>query len=336
MTLFRLALAALLLWAPATLAAAPVGLRPLSLADPTRPLSGLVWYPARPTGEATTVGDTAVFVGTRVFRDAQPAEGRFPLVLLSHGWGGHDLNLDWLAAGLAEQGMVVVAINHPGSTTGDITPRTAMEIWNRPADISRVITRMLSDPTFSPQLASGRIAVIGHSFGGDTALALAGVRVDRDRLIAYCDDHDDEGCTDLRKAHLRSLPKDRFDASFRDARVTAVVAMAPGLTPAMMQASLKAISAPVMIVAGTLDRRIPVAHLRRLASELPPGTTYLEVPKARHFDFLPPCKPQGAELLREDGDEPVCDSAGDRAAMHAAITQKIAAFLDATWKLSRP
>ena len=91
-----------------------------------------------------------------------------------------------------------------------------------------------------------------------------------------------------------------------------------------------------MIVAGALDRTIPVTHLRRLAGELPAGTTYLEVPKAGHFDFLPPCKPQGAELLREDGDDPVCDSASDRASLQKTITERIARFLEAAWHESRP
>jgi predicted dienelactone hydrolase len=323
--------AVLVLTATTAAAEIPTGVRDLQVPDAVRPLTGLIWYPAQSSGSPTLVGDNRVYVGTPANRDAEPASGEYPLVILSHGWGGNDFSMNWLAADLASRGMIVVAINHPGSTAGNITARAAMEIWNRPADISRTITQLIADAQFGRHIDRRRIAVIGHSLGGATALAIAGARVDRDRIAVYCDRNDDEGCADFRVADLRSLPKEKFEADGRDPRVSAVVAMAPGLTPAMTQQSLSAIAIPVLVIGGEVDRTIPIAHLSHLATELPRGSVFETVRQAAHFDFLRTCKPGGAELLREDKDDPVCDGVADRTGLHTIIAESVSHFLEAAW-----
>ncbi|MBN9274160.1 MAG: dienelactone hydrolase, partial [Mesorhizobium sp.] len=46
-------------------------------------LNVTVWYPAQAGGEAVTLGDSMLFVGTQAMRDAPIAAGRYPLILLS-------------------------------------------------------------------------------------------------------------------------------------------------------------------------------------------------------------------------------------------------------------
>ena len=48
-----------------------------------------------------------------------------------------------------------------------------------------------------------------------------------------------------------------------------------------------------------------------------------------HFTALPLCKPAAEEILKEEGDDPVCtDPKGtDRAAVHATIINEIAGEL---------
>jgi len=328
MTRLRLAVAALLLATVAAHAETPVGFAELHVADADRPLNGFVWYPAQPGGIATMLADTRLFVGTPAIHGAAPASGVFPLVVLSHGLGGNALNQDWLATDLAAHGMIVAAINHPGTTTGDVQPQALATLWDRPADISRTISALTGDPEFAAHIDTVHIAVIGHSLGGYTALALAGVRVERGAMGRYCADHDDEGCRLARRADLSATPGDRFAASHRDDRVAAVVAMAPGLTPGMTAETLAAVPVPVLLIAGARDAVIPVADVRRVAADLPSSARYVELPDAAHYDFLPPCKPGGAALLRAGQDEPICDGTADRTVLHQEIAARIRQFLE--------
>ncbi len=109
--------------------------------------------------------------------------GGFPLVVFSHGSGGIRAQSWDLMEHLASHGFVVVAPDHVGNTAldglfGTTLPGSVM-VRYRPLDVSFVIDEMLaynSDPThrYAGLVDADRIAVAGHSFGGYTALAVAG------------------------------------------------------------------------------------------------------------------------------------------------------------------
>lgn len=69
--------------------AAEVGVRTISVSAPERgrAIEVTVWYPAGAGGTPSLVGDNQLFKGAPAVRDSAIAEGRFPLVLLSHGSG---------------------------------------------------------------------------------------------------------------------------------------------------------------------------------------------------------------------------------------------------------
>ncbi|APG94139.1 hypothetical protein [Sinorhizobium americanum] len=79
------------------------GVRDFSLAAPEggRRLQVTVWYPAEPGGKAVLVGDNQVFRGAPALSEAPFLEGRYPLVVMSHGSGGRIQGMSWLAAELA-------------------------------------------------------------------------------------------------------------------------------------------------------------------------------------------------------------------------------------------
>ncbi|MDN3245635.1 MULTISPECIES: alpha/beta hydrolase [unclassified Streptomyces] len=222
----------------------PVGRRALHLVDrhrtdpwvPTargRELLVTVSYPARRAGDGapaaymTTdearlllearglagVVPAETLAGTRTHArvGAAPARGRFPLVLLSPGFGMPRATLTSLADDLASRGYVVAAVDHayeslatefPG---GRVMPCVACEevdgrdesgavVRGRAADLSFVIDE-LTDRRRTGALARvidpRRIGAAGHSIGGATAAATmaadrrvrAGVDLDGDFFV---------------------------------------------------------------------------------------------------------------------------------------------------------
>ena len=82
------------------------GFESLALDMPHREtvVRGAIWYPAGSGGEGRQVGEGAVFIGVPVLEGATAAEGRHPVILLSHGLGGRFETNAWLSAGLAARG----------------------------------------------------------------------------------------------------------------------------------------------------------------------------------------------------------------------------------------
>ena len=63
-----------------------------------------------------------------------------------------------------------------------------------------------------------------------------------------------------------------------------------------------------------------------------PEANYALVPGANHFSFLSICNANGAELLKQYEDDPVCDEVSDipREKLHQQIFFNIAVFLRRT------
>jgi predicted dienelactone hydrolase len=326
-----------------------VGIQAFKAAAPSsaRNLVGYVWYPTRSKEPASTIEDDAVMVGFPAVRDAPVASGGLPLVVLSHGWQGNRTNQAWLAVKLAARGAVVAAVNHPGTTTRDWKSPETPKLWERARDVSRVIDGIMADPRFEGAIDRHRIAVIGHSMGGYTAMAVAGARLDMDLAaqdcrenpqLAVCAWYRGNGIHDIGDNPARSAP---YEQDLRDPRVAAVVALDPAFTGALTEGSLDSVNIPVLVVgaAGRNPSMDVGLEARRLVSRLPPASTkYVEIADASHFSFLGECRPEGYAILKahQPGDEILCldgDPAGggnrgrDRVGLHAAMLEEIDAFL---------
>jgi predicted dienelactone hydrolase len=96
-----------------------------------------VWYPASLLDEPEKTGEPATYKNvTRLqkpfelqgdaHRDAPPvARGRFPLIVLSHGFTGYRTQMFYLGEHLASHGYIVVGIDHTGSTNAEIKTQAA-------------------------------------------------------------------------------------------------------------------------------------------------------------------------------------------------------------------
>lgn len=324
-----------------------IGFQRLSLpaTDRHRALEVAVWYPAAAVGETTPVGDNPVFAGMAVRVGAPPQPGRHGLVVVSHGYGGNWTNQQWLAADLVAQGYVVAAPNHPGSTSRDMAPPDAVMLWKRPGDISRVIDWLNGEPRWSGLLVAGQAAVVGHSLGGWTAVALAGGRFEPSRLKAACDAHPlmaacgpeigvlgDDGRPS--QAWASQPPAAR---TWDDGRIKAVVTLDLGLSQGFDPESLSRSEAAFLVVgAGAGNPKMPVElESRHLAGGLPSDRTrYVEIGDAGHFSFLGVCKPDAIPRLEAErpGDGVICqDRDGrNREAIHRQVSALVVGFLTST------
>ncbi|MFG2101907.1 alpha/beta hydrolase family protein [Micromonospora echinaurantiaca] len=141
-----------------------VGVRQLKLnRDGDRPLPVTVWYPA--AGKA----------GGEPERSMRAADGRFPVVMFSHGLGGRPADYETLLTRWVAAGFVVAAPTFPHTSRG--TDTNVLDVLNQPADVSYALTQVLAldgkagDP-LRGRLAGDRVAAAGHSAGGVTTIGL--------------------------------------------------------------------------------------------------------------------------------------------------------------------
>ena len=168
---------------------------PLDPLDPHRRLPCSIWYPA---AADQTEGEGAAHpleLRHRANQGLAPFEGRCPLIVFSHGNSGYRQQSTFLTTHLASWGFVVAAPDHTGNTFGEMfalkteEERRAVHLRaraQRPEDVRSTI-HALADTTHEesrrPPIEPIAIGVIGHSFGGWTALKLPAL--DR-RVRALC------------------------------------------------------------------------------------------------------------------------------------------------------
>ncbi|HWE10119.1 MAG TPA: hypothetical protein VG325_12240 [Solirubrobacteraceae bacterium] len=135
---------------------------------PIRPLSTTVRYPATGTPDA----------GAHPGAGPDTAAGPFPLVVFSQGFDVTAESYSWLLDAWARAGYVVADPTYPltdPSTPGGVSEA---DIVNHPGDLRYVISTLLGGQRDGHSVLHGlvdpsRVAIIGHSDGGDVSLAAA-------------------------------------------------------------------------------------------------------------------------------------------------------------------
>ena len=129
---------------------------------------------------------------------------------------------------------MVIAVNHPNGWFRDRQPDKMFNHWTRVQDLQSALDHVLADKSLSATVDPSRIYAAGFSFGGWTALSIAGVTSKPEGSVGYCTAAGERSrnCTDLidEGFDLAKLDRTLWTASYRDARIRAVAAIDPGLT----------------------------------------------------------------------------------------------------------
>ncbi len=314
------------------------GLRQLSIQDlkGDRHIDGFLWYPTSEREGKKQAHGNVVWEPIMVIPDAAPAAGKRPLVVLSHGMFGNARNQAWLARKLTQEGYIVAAINHPGTSTLQRDPKHRRELWQRQKDISRTIDHVMALESIGVQVNPDRIFMAGHSLGGFTAVALAGGRFDPQRVDASCEvQPEDVICDMLNDWDVAKTPEDRIEMAkdLSDPRIAGFVVFDLGGTQTFSPESLRAIDRPMFVIGAPMDIRglnLDVES-RALRDALSEGVVrYLEPKTLAHFDFLGVCTERALDLLKEEepDDAFVCINGQDeRRAEHEMIGEEVMEFL---------
>lgn len=191
-----------------------------------------------------------------------------PVIVISHGLGSNRDTFAYLAKQLTSYGFVVAVPEHPGSNTEQlealISGRASevtqpAEFINRPQDIQFLLDELerlaKSDPTYLNRLNAQRVGVIGQSFGGYTALVLAGATFNLDQLIQDCIPDDTLNLSLLLQCRALELPPNLPE--LRDRRVKAIFAINPMGSSLLGQSALAQLDMPVMIASSGADTVTP-------------------------------------------------------------------------------
>jgi predicted dienelactone hydrolase len=256
----------------------PVGVRTIQAPDAARQrlFPCEIWYPAAAqhagqdlapgTQDSFTIAPCDTPRKQMAVRDAAAQAGAFPLIIFSHGTGrGRRRMATFLCTHLSSHGFVVAAMDHSEVVAEELAPRNIETTDQKAARVEAVIAERVPDIRFlldhlqstawdaESNLDFTRIGIVGHSFGGWTALA----------------------------------------ATAADPRIRAVAALAPGGSsqpkPGILPLKLTFAwgrDVPTLYLAGEQDVMTPLAGIDELFERTPATKQMAVLRRADHLHFI--------------------------------------------------
>ena len=224
-----------------------------------------------------------------------------PVIVFSHGRGSVKTDLRYLAEHLASHGYIVAALEHPGSNKtsfkavnqGKKQLVTPQEFLDRPRDVSFILDELekLNQTGNSPlqgKLATNNVMIVGHSFGGGTALALAGGELQIENLKQRCQQN-------LSTANLgervqcagQVLPEKTYQ--LRDARIKQAIALNPTTSLMFGETGLTKVQIPTLILSSSADKITPALTEQVMGfAKIPSPKWLVGVVGASHLSVIDP------------------------------------------------
>ncbi|AFZ36912.1 protein of unknown function DUF1400 [Stanieria cyanosphaera PCC 7437] len=232
-----------------------------------------------------------------------------PVIIISNGLGARRDRFEELAQHLTSYGFAVIIPDHPGSDRerqlaffqGLYRENfDAAEFINRPLDISFILDQLerSNQFQFNHLLNLKQVGIFGYSFGGATALSLAGAEINFEQLTKNC-----SSSTNLLNISLlyqcRALELSRKQVSLRDKRVKAVYLFVPFSNSLFGKAQMKQINIPVLWEASDQDIITPLL-LEQLPSfsKLKTTNQYLVIATGMPHTYITRSKQQDKSAIK--------------------------------------
>ncbi|MGB5632659.1 MAG: alpha/beta hydrolase [Waterburya sp.] len=197
--------------------------------------------------------------------NSQPA----PLIFIVQGFGSSPDTYGYVAEQLASYGYAVASVEHLGTNlaqrmafpNGELSSWiTPTEFVSRPLDVTHLLDKLevlvANDPQWSAQLNLEQVGVFGYSFGGYSALALAGAEINQPRLATECSQEDLNTVPSFYfQCQAQHLPPISFNV--KDPRIKAVFSVYPLTNPIFGPEGMSKIDIPTMILTGSQDTTVP-------------------------------------------------------------------------------
>jgi predicted dienelactone hydrolase len=189
---------------------------------------------------------------------------RFPLIIISHGLGSDRTTFAYIAKHLASHGFAVAVPEHPGSNAkqiqdllngfaNQVTP--SKELLDRPLDIKFLLDYL--EANYGRKVDVRHAGVIGQSFGGYTALALAGATLNFPKLTKVCPNIDNSlNISLILQCSALELPRNIAN-NLKDERIVGAIAINPLTNTIFGQEGLSQIDIPIMVISGSADPITP-------------------------------------------------------------------------------
>jgi predicted dienelactone hydrolase len=271
-----------------------VGWQLITLVDESREgekLQTMIWYPAIiPEGEEEDSWISGLF-GAAPDTSAAP----YPLILMSHGFPGTNMDLAYLSGHLASYGFVVMGMSHP-----------------RDSKTSSPIDRSLDTLFVLDQAAHGIegltdiidtdiVGVMGFSYGAYTALSVSGARIDPEYMFGWYKENENGVIKEFKDTWIDPwddivayraqfeppLVEGELWPPFADERIRAVMPIAPCFGDVFGDRGLAAATTPTLLMAGTGDTTCRYDRAVNVYDKLGANHRYLlSFPEYHAFPFM--------------------------------------------------
>lgn len=302
-----------------------VGLRTLGywLPDENVRLDVNVWYPTKWTPRELRFPPWRVEAAL----NSDAAEGRFPLILLSHPSAGTRFSFHDTAAWLAEHGFVVAAPTHARDCMRNMDQlHSWQQFTGRMTELRTLLDLLLRHEKLGKSIDPRRIGLLGFGAGGTTGLLLGGALPSCDRLGEYCagagpqDDYCHRWAANRLKKLCDNLP---LTVSPADTRIKVVAAVNPTHLMLFGEEGLRWFHPRLLLISAGLDGDADSRLTAALAHRLGRRARFLRLPDTDDGSLLAPCPPSLAEELPE-----LCQSVtlAERLRQQEALRQEVLAF----------